>query len=587
MGRKVLRPSVALLAFLTICQHVRAECTQPSFASQNVQTEDFLLSFSDGSTVTFGCILGHKPLDSKSSKTVTCQGTQWTNLELSCIKKSCGSLADITNGKYEMNGNLFGDTAKVVCDKGYVLESQGSIRTCRADGWDGRDPSCEVVKCTAPPSIDNGRLKDEPLESYAYLETVSYTCNGGLNLIGPASIYCSEDGTFKPDPPKCFDGCPVPIIANSKRVKGKSPPYKLGNFVEYSCENDYTMKGDGYIVCRENGWDPEVPKCIAPCTAPVLSDQLTLTPQSLSKTFPHGSKVTVKCIDGYKPNGTTSQSITCEETKWTKVTQTCIAPCTAPVLSDQLTLTKEFLSSKTFPHGSKVTVKCIDGYKPNGTTSQSITCEETKWTKVTQTCIAPCSLPILNEHVTLAEAFRSQKNFPHGSKVTVECIHGYKANNTVEPQSITCEETKWTKSPLTCIAPCSLPNLNKHVTLAKAFSSQNIFPHGSKVTVECIHGYKANNTVEPQSITCEETKWTKSLLTCIALPTSPPTTKTVTTAAIRPTSKAVPKNNGESTPVYAIVIGVIFAVGLCILIVCCCLCKRSKRQCSNKAEDVL
>ncbi len=59
----------------------------------------------------------------------------------------------------------------------------------------------------------------------------------------------------------------------------------------------------------------------------------------------------------------------------------------------------------------------------------------------------PCGLPELSEHVTLTE---ERKNFPNGSKVTVECIHGYEPVDATVSKTITCEETKWTKSLLTC-----------------------------------------------------------------------------------------------------------------------------------------
>ncbi len=129
-----------------------------------------------------------------------------------------------------------------------MLAGQETSRTCRDQGWDGRDPLCErmlvltfesnmilkstkpfpvcikiffvcvfevntyshdiffslAVKCSAPPDIENGQLEDEPFDSYDYLQAVSYRCNGGHNLIGQSTLHCSEDGTFKPDPPKCF-----------------------------------------------------------------------------------------------------------------------------------------------------------------------------------------------------------------------------------------------------------------------------------------------------------------------------------------------------------------------------------------------
>ncbi|XP_016351410.1 membrane cofactor protein-like isoform X2 [Sinocyclocheilus anshuiensis] len=152
-----------------------------------------------------------------------------------------------------------------------MLAGKETTRTCRDQGWDGRDPLCESVKCSAPPAIENGQLEDEPLESYDYLEAVSYRCNKGLNLIGQSTLHCSEDGTFKPDPPKCFDGCPTPTIPNAKRIGGKSPPYKLGNFIEYKCEDGYKLEGVAYILCEANGWSPEPPQCIALPTTPEIS----------------------------------------------------------------------------------------------------------------------------------------------------------------------------------------------------------------------------------------------------------------------------------------------------------------------------
>ncbi|XP_039507659.1 regulator of complement activation group 2 gene 1 isoform X2 [Pimephales promelas] len=266
MGSKVLWLSVALIPYLMICEHVGAQCTQPSFTSRNVTLSDSYLStqsFPDGSTVTFECVIGHRPVTSRASKSVTCESNQWTSLELECTKKKCGSLPDFDNGYYERSGNLFGDNVKAVCNKGYFLDGQTEYRWCRDQGWDGRDPVCEVVKCEEPPAIGNGQLVDEPLDSYDYGNAVSYRCNNGFSLIGSSTLHCAEDGTFKPDPPKCMDGCPTPEISHATRIGGRSPPYKLGNFIEYKCADGFTMKGEYHIVCGSTGWNPEPPKCIA------------------------------------------------------------------------------------------------------------------------------------------------------------------------------------------------------------------------------------------------------------------------------------------------------------------------------------
>ncbi|KAK2885549.1 hypothetical protein QQF64_021056 [Cirrhinus molitorella] len=281
MGCKVLCPSFALLAYLMICEHVRAQCTQPSFGSNNVVLTGIS---ADGSTATFECMIGYKPVDSKASRSVTCKGNQWTNLDFTCTKKSCGPLPDIINGRYEMTGILFGDTAKPVCNQGYMLAGQETPRVCREKGWDGQsDPLCESVKCLPPPAIENGQLVDVPLDSYSYLQAVSYRCNEGFDIVGESSLFCSDDGNFKPGPPECFGGCLKPIIPNAIRISGR-PPYKLKSTVEYKCEKGYTMKGESSITCEANGWNHPLPQCIVSPTT--LTTAVTSRVHTTSMTLP-------------------------------------------------------------------------------------------------------------------------------------------------------------------------------------------------------------------------------------------------------------------------------------------------------------
>lgn len=361
-----------------ICEHVRAQCTQPSFEPKNVMLSGSYLStqsFPDGSTVTFECITGHKPVNSRASKSVTCMGNQWTSLELTCTKKSCGSLPELPNGRYEGTGILFGDRMTAVCNKGYMLAGQIKDRWCRDQGWDGRDPVCEVVKCEAPPTIVNGQLDEEPKDSYDYSEVVSYRCNKGLSLNGSSTLHCSEDGTFKPAPPNCLDGCLNPVVANAIRIGGKSPPYKLGNFIDYKCAESHTMKGDYHIVCSAEGWKPEPPKCIEPCGKPVLKEHVILTSEFSSKTiFPLGSKVTVECMIGYEPaDSTVSKSITCEETNWTELLLTCnVVKCKTPPTIENGQLDGE--PQNSYDYSQVVSYKCNGEFILTG--SQRLRCSE-------------------------------------------------------------------------------------------------------------------------------------------------------------------------------------------------------------------
>ncbi|XP_005162224.1 regulator of complement activation group 2 gene 1 isoform X3 [Danio rerio] len=362
MPRNVLSLAVALFSCLLMCTHVQGECTLPSFESRNVVLSGSYSpgqTLPDGSALTFECLSGHTPVDSRATKSITCTKSQWTDLGLSCKKKSCGSPPEIVNGRYEISGILFGDTIKPICNTGYMLVGYGlDQRVCRDGGWDGRDPECEVVKCAAPPSIENGQLSDEPLESYEYSQVVTYRCNSGFSLSGSSNLHCSDDGTFKPDPPKCLDGCPKPEIPHAIRIGGRSPPYKIGHFIEYKCEDLYTLKGIKEIACRAGGWDPEPPKCIEPCRVPNFGGNVTLREEFSSKDlFPHGDKVAFKCKSGYEPvDSTVSRIATCEETKWTKLLLTCKASPTTTTTARAPTTARtptSHTTSKVLPDGDE------------------------------------------------------------------------------------------------------------------------------------------------------------------------------------------------------------------------------------------
>uniref|UniRef100_A0A671M820 Sushi domain-containing protein n=1 Tax=Sinocyclocheilus anshuiensis TaxID=1608454 RepID=A0A671M820_9TELE len=278
---------------------------QTSFASRNV---------------ILTCVIGHKPVDLKAFKSVTCQGNQWTNLELNCARQSCGSLADFLYGRYEMTGNLFGDTAKPVCDKGYMLAEQETTRTCQDLGWDGKDPVCEPVKCSSPPVIENGQLEDEPLESYDYSQAVSYRCNKGLNLIGQSTLHCSEDGTFKPDPPKCFGKLWFKCQSRDERKKitweiewSRSCTNNKNDDDQNSTASDYCK---AYVLFIST----------AQCTQPSFTSRnVILTAEHLSTpSFPDGSTVTFECVIGHKPvDLKASKSVTCQGNQWTNLELSC------------------------------------------------------------------------------------------------------------------------------------------------------------------------------------------------------------------------------------------------------------------------
>ncbi|KAI7794176.1 membrane-bound complement regulatory protein [Triplophysa rosa] len=449
--------------FVSLCydtQIKRSQCSKPHFegnvvlSDKDISTNDF----PDGSQVTFMCIRGYVPVVTGTSKLVTCNGNKWTELALSCTRKSCGSLPEFPNGRYIIpNGILFGDSVTGVCDKGYMSMSFGTNqRTCRAEGWDGRAPECEAVTCPSPRVIDNGRFdgQEDTDRQYEYEDGVSYRCNSGFYLIGSAVLRCSDDGAFQPEPPKCIVvSCLAPNVPNGYRAGGKAPPYTLNNFIDYKCSNGYDMIGEYSIRCTANGWSPEPPRCIGYCEPPVFEGHVTISKASdLNQKYHEGTSVTFECKSGYKPvDSEASNTAICEGKRWTALKLTCKGEyCEPPAFGGPFTISKPFDSMTKFLDGSSVTFECKSGYEPvDSEASKLVTCVDTKWTDLQLTCKGYCGPPVFEGHV-IAKQLNSINKFLDGSHLEFECKSGYKPVDSKASKLVTCKDTKWTDLQLTC-----------------------------------------------------------------------------------------------------------------------------------------
>ncbi|XP_051946729.1 complement receptor type 1-like [Xyrauchen texanus] len=520
-----------------------SQCSPPRFGENVVLSDQFILSssFSDGSSVTFECIRGYKPVDSKASRSVTCLGNnKWTDLALNCTRKPCGSLPDFPHGRYEIpDGILFGDTVTAVCDKGYLLSGRGSQRTCRAEGvWDGRDPVCEAVKCPPPPVVENGQLEDMPLESYDYLQAVTYTCNRGFTLGGNSALYCSENGTFQPAPPKCVDGCPKPEITHSIRTGGKSPPYKLNNFIEYKCETGYKMDGDGYIVCTENGWKPEPSECtMVKCPQPPVVENGQLE-DVLLESYEYLQTVTYKCNRGFTLVGNAELRCSEDET-FQPAPPKCVAQCSKPHFGGNVVLSDEFQSTVSFSNGSTVMFECISGYEPvDSTASKSVYCVEKQWTDLQLICIVvKCPQPPVVENGQLEDVLL--ESYEYLQTVTYKCNRGFTLVGNAE---LRCSEDEtFQPAPPKCVAQCSKPHFGGNVVLSDEFQSTVRFSNGSTVMFECISGYEPVDSTASKSVYCVEKQWTDLQLICIGPHNSTP-------------------DPHHRTPVYVIVLSVLAVI---------------------------
>ncbi|XP_035765114.1 C4b-binding protein alpha chain-like [Neolamprologus brichardi] len=161
----------------------------------------FLTSFPDGTTVRFACNIGY--VSAGRSPSVTCTAGSWSPLGLKCQRYNCGLAGEVENGQIEYRpGTEFGDKAVLICNIGHIPIGGGEL-TCRSHGWVGRFPVCEVPYCQSPPVVQDGSFSPNK-ELYEYNEVIQYTCKKDYTLVGSRQLHCSDDGTFKPEPPKCI-----------------------------------------------------------------------------------------------------------------------------------------------------------------------------------------------------------------------------------------------------------------------------------------------------------------------------------------------------------------------------------------------
>ncbi|OPJ89084.1 hypothetical protein AV530_019173 [Patagioenas fasciata monilis] len=80
----------------------------------------------------------------------------------------------------------FGARATVFCDDGYKLVGSNFIQ-CQLKGNDvewSKRPTCELITCSSPPRITNGKHDGEGVEKFVYNSTVTYSCDYGFQLVG-------------------------------------------------------------------------------------------------------------------------------------------------------------------------------------------------------------------------------------------------------------------------------------------------------------------------------------------------------------------------------------------------------------------
>nr|XP_060628834.1 complement receptor type 1 isoform X4 [Anolis sagrei ordinatus] len=463
------------------------QCQLPPHVKNGNHNKQEVAIFTSGIFVEYTCNPGY---NLTGDKTIYCtdSGT-WSSPTPLCT--GCLAPPQIANGRIdtEILGNDFPFDSLVTyhCDPGYFLNESATIHCLSSGTWDQPAPQCkskQVSSCVSP-GIQHGKIMRSKVEEKS-TETVRIECNPGYILKGNHTIQCTSDRIWDPPVPICIKvvECSLPPnIQHGKYNALESTKYTSGQFVKYTCEPGFVLKGEAMIYCTASGeWSLAVPYCEEiRCQQPPDIQKGTYNSLEV-EAFSSGMSVSYTCEAGYTLTG--EATIYCTNSgSWSPPAPRCeVLQCAPPPSIPNGNHNGN--GSTSFDVGGYMNYTCHQGYLLRG--EDFIYCTASgAWSQPLPRCEAMhCPLPprvVHGEYIG--------KNFKYGKSVVYICDAGY---SLVGDHVVTCvlegaNSVNWTEPPKCkgCLAPLGVDN-GKHRNDSGILKD---FPYGSSVTYYCDPGY--------------------------------------------------------------------------------------------------
>uniref|UniRef100_A0A669B1Z8 Sushi domain-containing protein n=1 Tax=Oreochromis niloticus TaxID=8128 RepID=A0A669B1Z8_ORENI len=206
------------------------DCSRPVGDNMDLKGNDILLtSFPDGTTVTFACNIGYE--SAGGSPRITCTAGSWSSLGLKCQTK--GGWA----------GCLYVKVGCLVLIQVTPL-IKSSLLVFILTNFYFYFP---MIQCESPPVVEYGSFSPNK-DIYEYNEVTQYTCKKDYTLVGSRQLICLEDGTFKPEPPRCISKCFESFSITCSL-------FPDGTTVTFACNTGYESAGGSpRITCTAGSW---------------------------------------------------------------------------------------------------------------------------------------------------------------------------------------------------------------------------------------------------------------------------------------------------------------------------------------------
>ncbi|PIK61581.1 putative sushi, von Willebrand factor type A [Apostichopus japonicus] len=165
-----------------------------------------------GTTAFYTCDFNSKL---NGSTEATCEDGVWSNGAgvYKCYEFTC-TVPEISDEELSLEPNKSvyngSEVIEYSCPDDMMLVGKSNSTCVDQDLWDMTPPTCESVQvstCTAPTVTDDGLRFEPSKDSYSIGETITYSCDGDLELKGTVSATCEDENQWNPPSlPICSSG---------------------------------------------------------------------------------------------------------------------------------------------------------------------------------------------------------------------------------------------------------------------------------------------------------------------------------------------------------------------------------------------
>nr|XP_058130889.1 complement factor H-like [Dasypus novemcinctus] len=215
--------------------------------------------YNHGNKLRYKCEDGFSILEEDG---ITCHMGKWISIP-QCIGNPCKEPPMISYGapSPRLDSYQHGEEVTYNCEDGFGIDGPASIK-CLGGKWPN-PPECKNVSCVSPPVVENANIISSLMDRYPPGERVRYECMESFDIFGEVEVMCLN-GTWT-EPPKCGGpkakcGIP-PAIDNGDLVTFPRAEYAPGTSLEYQCKSYYELQGNPHVTCRNGQWS-EPPKCL-------------------------------------------------------------------------------------------------------------------------------------------------------------------------------------------------------------------------------------------------------------------------------------------------------------------------------------